>query len=195
MCCAGARWRQRAATWTATSAACCASCRWPASTPRSPWASTAGPWVRQAVLLAPPRLACNVTGERHSHPASLAAAKGMCTDTSCAHHPTRHWRLVSSCACSPRGLLPYAAAVVRACSCSCAGELEALCGRLSKLEAEAGGAPLLCVSEAEPADPDWPGSGSSAGDVLSEEGEERSERGDSPGKPGRREGGGEWEML
>ena len=44
------RWPGRAATWTATSAACCASCRSPALTPPSRSASTAAAWVRAVAL-------------------------------------------------------------------------------------------------------------------------------------------------
>ena len=84
--------------------------------------------------------------------------------------------------------------VLHCMCCACADDFEELCGRLAKLESEAGGAPLLCVSQSEPADPEW--RGSSVSDVLSEEGDaDVSERGDSPSGKGAKREGGDWEML
>ena len=49
-----------------------------------------------------------------------------------------------------------------------AGDFQELCGKLSRLEKEAGGAPLVCVTDKEEAESSWPER--SASDVLSEEG-------------------------
>lgn len=72
------------------------------------------------------------------------------------------------------------------CACWPAEDFQDLCGKLSRLEQEAGGAPLVCLTDKEEAEPSWPTRNL---DVLSEEG--MSESG-TPRGPGQRE---EWEVL
>ncbi|CAL8470403.1 g9945 [Coccomyxa elongata] len=71
--------------------------------------------------------------------------------------------------------------------CSSSGDFEELCGRLRRLEAEAGCAPLVCVVDEDAGDPSWP-----AEDVLSDEGIPSDADSPTPPAPSKRE---DWEML
>ena len=65
-------------------------------------------------------------------------------------------------------------------------DFEELCGRLRQLEAEAGCAPLVCMTDEDAGEPSWP-----AEEVLSDEGIPSDA--DSPGPP--TGGAKDWEML
>ena len=50
----------------------------------------------------------------------------------------------------------------------CAEDFQDLCQKLSRLERESGGAPLVCMTDKDEAEPSWPAR--SVSDVLSDEG-------------------------
>ena len=57
---------------------------------------------------------------------------------------------------------------LKSASLACADDFQDLCKKLSQLEKESSGAPLVCVTDKDEAEPSWPTR--SMSDVLSDEG-------------------------